>query len=273
MQARLAREGMQDDGASMMSDGHDLGDTGILRKNLFNQNLSDWAARYRKNKQHLEVTARDCEMLRAEVAKNQQLVDEAADAYEALEYKFDTQILAKFNETKATFDNATQQKCVLSIQLKENRNHKASMQREKKGLTADYERKHAELMRMAEVHDKLDHQLHMLTQQLGQLAHDRRRMERDLGDVHNNLKANTDLADEVSNEINHVHHGIRDSMDLHMLPGTRLEQSFNLSTSRGVLDVLSDDDDNQGVTAVGREMAAQSGRGTSNGKEMGAHNR
>ena len=59
---------------------HDLGiesdvghtaSSGLLRKKLYDQNLSDWSARYRKNKQGLDNLIKDCDALRADVAKHQ----------------------------------------------------------------------------------------------------------------------------------------------------------------------------------------------------------
>merc|ERR1712178_600535 len=84
-------------------------------------------------------------------------------------------------------------------------------------LIADYGRKHAELLRMTEVQDKLTMQLDHFAQQLGQLNKDRHRMERELHEVTHNLRAQSELADEVNNEIAHVQDGIKDSMDMNML--------------------------------------------------------
>lgn len=199
---------------------------GILRKKLYDQNLSDWSARYRKNKQNLDALVKDCDMLRQDVGKTQRDVDERAEGYKQLEDNYENVILAKFQETKAAYEAAQQQKGMLQVQISENRKNKSHLTRERKMLTNDYERKHAELMRMAEVHDKFDGQLGHLTQQLGQLTSDRRRMERELQEVQHNLRANTDLADEVNCEISHVQDGIKDSMDLHMAPAERLNASL-----------------------------------------------
>jgi len=200
---------------------------GILRKKLYDQNLSDWSARYRKNKQNLDALIKDFELLRTDVGKTQREVDERAEGYKQLEDNYENVILAKFQDTRAAYEVAMQQKGMMQAQISENRKHKAQLVRERKMLTNDYERKHAELMRMAEVHDKLDGQLSHLTQQLGQLTSDRRRMERELDEVQHNLRANTELADEVTSEISHVQDGIKDSMDLHMAPVERLNASQN----------------------------------------------
>lgn len=202
----------------------------MLRKKLYDQNLSDWTARYRKNKQNLDNLGKDCELLRTDIAKHQQEVDEREQGFKSLEDKFSHEIVEKFHETKTAYENATNQKSMLGAQLSENRKTKSTLTREKKLLTADYERKHAEMMRMAEVRDKLQMQLNQVSQQLGQLSTDRRRMERELDQVQHNLRANTELADEVHNEIEHVFDGIKDSMDLHMAPTSRMETS---TSSRG----------------------------------------
>lgn len=209
------------------------GQGGVLRKKLYDQNLSDWSARYRKNKQSLDCLARDCELLRGDVARQQQEADERAEAFNQLEDKFANEVMVKYTETKNAYELAMQQKNVLQVQLSENRKHKTQLAREKKLLSADYERKHSELMRMAEQRDKLDSQLAQLTHQLGHLTSDRRRMERELDHVQHNLRANTELADEVNCEIEHVFDGIKDSMDLHMAPLSRLETSSLTSSRNG----------------------------------------
>lgn len=193
-------------------------DGGILRKKLYNQPLSDWTARYRKNKQHLDNCSKDCEQLRVEVSRQQQEVDEREETYRCLEDKFQNDVLARYQDTKSSFDMAMQQKGMLSVQISENRKHKTQMTREKKMLTADYERKHAELMRMTEERDKLGNQLDHFLGQLRQLNSERHRMERELDEVTHNLRAHSELADEVNSEINHVQDGIKDSMHLHMGP-------------------------------------------------------
>jgi len=206
---------------------------GILRKKLYDQNLSDWSARYRKNKTNLDALAKDCDLLRVEVGKAQREVDDRAEGYKQLEDQYENVVLAKYQETKAAYEASMQQKSMLQVQISENRKNKSHLTRERKMLTNDYERKHAELMRMAEVHDKLDGQLAHLTQQLGGLTSDRRRMERELDEVQHNLVANTGLANEVNCEISHVQDGIKDSMDLHMAPNERLNASLgpNISIS------------------------------------------
>jgi len=198
---------------------------GVHRKKLYDKNLSDWSARYRKNKQSLEALAKDCDQLRNEVGKLQQEVDDRAEGYKQLEDRFDNQIAVKFQDTKTAYEVAKQQSSMLQAQMSENRKQKTQLLREKKILTADYERKHTELMSTCEVHDRLEGQLMQLTHQLDQMTSERRCMERELDEVHHNLRANTELADEVTNEISHFQDGIKYSVDLHMAPAVRPESS------------------------------------------------
>mmetsp|Transcript_72816 Transcript_72816/g.201888 ORF Transcript_72816/g.201888 Transcript_72816/m.201888 type:complete len:278 (-) Transcript_72816:146-979(-) len=221
-----------DDGGLGRPQTHAAPDGGVLRKKLYDQSLSDWSARYRKNKQNLETLVKDCEQLRLEVARHQQEVDERAETVRSLEEKFLTEVDTKYQETKSNYEMAMQQKGMLAVQISENRKQKQQLLRDKKMITADYERKHAELMRMTEVRDKLAMQLEHFTSQLGQINRDRQRMERELDEVNLNLKAHSDLADEVNSEIAHVQDGIKDSMDLHMALPSRMEMS---TSSRGGL--------------------------------------
>lgn len=197
----------------------------LLRRRLYDQNLSDWSARHRKNRQHLDHLAKDCELLKVEIAKQQQEVDDRAESLKQLDERYADEVLVKFNEAKANLEMMTQQKNMLAVQLSENRKHKAQLAKERKLLMADFERKHSELLKTAESRDKLESQLQQLSQHLAQLSGERRRMERELDAVQNNLRANTELADEVHHEIEHVCDGIKDSMDVHVMSGGRIEGS------------------------------------------------
>lgn len=199
---------------------------GILRKKLYDQNLSDWSARYRKNKQNLDALIKDCDILRQDVGKAQREADERADGFKNLEDHFENVTFQKYQDTKAAYEAALTQKASLQAQISDHRKHKTALAREKKTLRNDYERKHAECMRMREVQDKLDLQLRTLTQQLGGLTSDRRHMERELDEVQHNLKRNTDLADEESSDLADMQGGIRNSMDLCMTPAERVNTSI-----------------------------------------------
>lgn len=211
-----------------------LQDSGVSRKKLYDQNLSDWSARFRKNKIHLDNLGKECDVLRGEVKLHQGEVDARADQLRNLDNKFDVEVNARYQDSKSNFEVAMQQKGMLQVQLSENRKAKASFTREKKMLTSDYERKHAELMRTIEVRDKLEAQLSQLTQQLSQLTGDRRRMERELDEVQSTLRSNTDLADEVNSEIAHVRDGIKDSVELHMSPQDRIQSARGGSAQNSV---------------------------------------
>lgn len=191
------------------------GGTGpVARRRLYDQNLSDWSARVRKNKQNLDVLERDCNQLRAEVAKAQQETDDREDKLRQLEDRHVNEVMVKFNDAKGNFDVMTQQKQTLATQLSDYRKLKSHLTKERRVLQSDFERKHAERNRTAEARDKLEAQIEQLMQHLAQLSSERRRMERDLDTVQNNLRAHTDLADEVHTEIEHVRDGIKDSVDL-----------------------------------------------------------
>jgi chromosome segregation ATPase len=213
---------------------------GLLRKKLYDANLSDWSARYAKNRRNLESVTRDCQMLRAEVDKVQSEVDERADEYQRLEEKWLQDIKRRFDETKALLDRRTQEKADLSQQVTENRKLKASLLKEKRMLTADYERKHAELLRQAEVHDKVENQLMQATSHLLQLTTDRRRMERERDEVQLNLLGNKKLGDEVCSQINHVQDGMRDSLDLHLTPATGRPDSSTAPTAAIAIQAFQD---------------------------------
>jgi len=204
----------------------------IGRRRLYDQNLSDFTARFRKNKKHLDDFERECHQLRSEVAKQQQVVDEAADTLQRLEDRSVNEVAARYEDAKSNFEAQTQQKQSLAAQLTELRKLKAQLSKERKGLQSDFDRRHTERLRTVEARDKLEAQLEQLNQQLTQLSNDRRRMERELETVQNNLRAHTDLADEVHSEIEHVCDGIKDSIDL-TSASTRAEVSLIPAESGG----------------------------------------
>lgn len=191
-----------------------IGTGPAVRRRLYDQNLSDWSARVRKTKQNLEGISKDCEQLRCEVSKHQQEVDERAETFRQLEDRHMGEVLVKLGDVKANFDAATQLKNTLAFQLSDGRKLKAQLSKDRKSLQSDFERKHAEQLRAAEVRDQLEVQIEQLQHQLQQLTGERRRMEKELDMVQNNLRTQTDLADEVHSAIGHVVDGIKDSIEL-----------------------------------------------------------
>jgi len=210
---QISREALNDSG--LLGSSSVAGGTGpLLRRKLYDQNLSDWSARYKRNKQTLDTLSKECDVLRNQVAKHQAEVDDRAETLRQLDERCIGEVLVKSNEAKSNLEMMTQQKNMLAVQLSENRKVKAQVTKLRKLLQADFERKHAELLKTAESRDRLDAQVAQLTQNLAQLGGDRRRMERELEVVQSNLRANTELADEVHGEIEHVFDGIKDVLEI-----------------------------------------------------------
>merc|ERR1719420_201303 len=160
--------------------------------------------------------SKECEQLRALVAKHQSEVDMMEQAHENLERQYNNETLVRLRNAKEGYDEAQQAKGMLSLQLAEQRKLRTQLQRERKVLSADYNRKHAELTRMIEQRDRLEETLAQQSSHLGQLATDRRRMERELDSVQQNLRQNTDVVDEVTHDMSNVKEGIKDSVKCFM---------------------------------------------------------
>ena len=195
----------------------------MLRKKLFDQNVSDWASRYRKHKQSLDQITRDCDVLRSEVSKHQAEVNDRAQKMADLEDKYENQTLTKFAEIKAALELAGQRKQQFALEVGEARKLKTQLGKECKLLKADYERKHSELARGAETRDRLEQQLMSYTQQLNQVTSERQRLEKELELVQHNLRQHTELADEAHSEIERTCGGIKDSVQHHMATSLRLQ--------------------------------------------------
>jgi len=191
--------------------GSPMNQGGVLRKKLYDQNVADWSARYKKNKQTLENLKQDCEVLRSDVAKQQQEVDERAETFRQLDDRYSNEVVGRAADAKESHENAVHLRGQLQVQLSECRKTKAHLVREKNVLIADYERKQSELRRTAEARDKLESQSAQLAAQLGQVSAERRRMERELDLVHHSLRVHTKVADEVNNEIEHVFRSVKDA--------------------------------------------------------------
>merc|ERR1712100_466977 len=93
---------------------------------------------------------------------------------------------------------------------------KTAQTKERSALTADYDRKYAELNRMVERKDQLEVTLGGLTRSLSRLTSDRRNTERQLDLIQSHLRENTDMVDEINSEMRAVQDGIKDSVELHM---------------------------------------------------------
>merc|ERR1719235_2123252 len=191
-------------------------DNGVLMRRVYDQSLTDWASRYKKNKGALELMSKECEQLRGQVAKLQSEVDVMEQAYEGLERQFTNEIAVRHQNAKEGFDEAQQAKGMLSVQLADQRKLRAQLQREHKVISADYNRKHAELTRTIEQRDRLEETLSQQTAHHRQLTGDRRRMERELDYVQQNLRQNTDVVDEVTHDMVNVKEGIKDSVKCFM---------------------------------------------------------
>lgn len=202
-------------------------------KLVYDKPVTEWSARYKKNKSALENVMLQCEQLRHEVAKYQETVDAGEEELRHYEKVFTEEASMKLNEAKEGWQLAQQQRNMLTIQLGEQRKLKTALSKEKAALTADYDRKYAELNRTIEQKDRLDDRLNRFTQSLTKLTCDRRRDERELDLIQSHLRENTDIVDELSNEMYAVREGIKDSVDMHMPSPSKYEGSQGFeSTSR-----------------------------------------
>merc|ERR1712150_89772 len=106
----------------------------VLRKKLYDQNVAAWSARYKKNKQTLENLKQDCELLRNEVAKQQQDVDERAETFRQLEDHYSNKVVGRAADAKESHEHAVHLRGQLQVQLSECRKMKAQLVKEKNVL-------------------------------------------------------------------------------------------------------------------------------------------
>lgn len=186
-------------------------------KLLYDRSLSEWTSRYIKNKRELDRITTQCDQLRHEAHKLQESVEESTKSLKIAEEKYDVDLSAKFKVSKTNYESALEQKQILQNQIAENRKLKNTLHKERMSLTADYDRKYAELTITLERRAKLDEQLAKLSAHLGELVEERKRGEKQLSDIQTLLKENSELVDELNNDMVDVREGIKASVEQHML--------------------------------------------------------
>lgn len=195
-------------------------------KLLYDKSLSEWTSKYVKNKRELDRVTTQCDHLRHEAQKLQEQVEESTRTLKNMEDKYNNELSVRFQTAKANYENALQQKQILSNQIAENRKLRTTLNKEKGSLTADYDRKYAELTRTLEQRAKLDDQLAKVSQQLSDLSEERKRGERELMLIQNHLKENGELVDELNSDMLDVREGIRASVENHMMSSSMYKEPY-----------------------------------------------
>mmetsp|Transcript_47995 Transcript_47995/g.88338 ORF Transcript_47995/g.88338 Transcript_47995/m.88338 type:complete len:256 (-) Transcript_47995:136-903(-) len=193
-------------------------ETGVLTRRVYDQHLTDWSARYKKNKGALEIVGKECDQLRQQVAKLQAEVNLLEQNYADLAQQHSDEVVVRHEAAKEDLAEAQLSKTVVTQQLVEQRRFKAQLLKEHRLLNGDYNRKHDELATKVEEHDRIEEALQNQAAHLVQISNDRGRMERELASVHQNLRQNADVADEVNHDISDVLGGIKDSVKSYMSP-------------------------------------------------------
>eukprot|EP00391_Amoebophrya_sp_Ameob2_P008788 CAMPEP_0178993228 /NCGR_PEP_ID=MMETSP0795-20121207/6586_1 /TAXON_ID=88552 /ORGANISM="Amoebophrya sp., Strain Ameob2" /LENGTH=167 /DNA_ID=CAMNT_0020685263 /DNA_START=173 /DNA_END=676 /DNA_ORIENTATION=- len=152
--------------------------------------------------------------------KLQEEVEDSTRNLKSLEDRYNNDLTQRFQQSKANYEHALQQKQILQTQIAENRKLKQTLTKEKGSLTADYDRKYSELTKTLEQRSKLDDQLARLSQQLSDLAEERKRGERELSQLQGHLKQNSDLVETLHSDMVDVREGIKASVENHMLSST-----------------------------------------------------
>jgi len=182
-------------------------------KLLYDRSLSEWTSKYVKNKRELDRVSGQCDHLRHEAQKLQESVEESTRTLRNMEDRYNNELKVRFNQAKANYEVALQQKQVLSQQIAENRKLKNTLGKEKTSLTADYDRKYAELTKTLEQRAGLDDQLAKLSQQLSDLSEERKRGERELELIQEHLKQNSELVDALNGDMIDVREGVKASVE------------------------------------------------------------
>lgn len=186
-------------------------------KLLYDRSLSEWTSRYVKNKRELDRITVQCDQLRHEAHKLQDQVEDSTKILKGMENRYDMDLSAKFKASKTSYEAALEQKQILQNQIAENRRLKNTLAKERMSLTADYDRKYAELTITLEKRAKLDEQLAKLSAHLGELVEERKRGEKQLSGIQILLKENSELVDELNNDMVDVREGIKASVEHHMM--------------------------------------------------------
>lgn len=184
-----------------------------LNHKVFDKNVSNWASKVRVTKIQVDGVSKDVEALKGEVKQAQAEVDLLAVELQKMESRFLNELLLRVHEVKASYEGSAKQKVVIEKQLSTERKSKTRMEREKKMLASDYKRRHSELLRTIESHEKLEVQVAHLTQSLGQIGEERRKGERELQESRQFIRKEIDLAEEVNHKMADTLTGMHDAVD------------------------------------------------------------
>lgn len=99
----------------------------INTKLLYDRSLSEWTSKYQKNKRELDRVTTQCDQLRHEAQKLQNQVEKSTLELRQMENKYNNEIIIRFNNAKANYELAMQQKQILSNQIAENRKLKSTL--------------------------------------------------------------------------------------------------------------------------------------------------
>eukprot|EP00397_Hematodinium_sp_SG-2012_P051329 GEMP01060081.1.p1 GENE.GEMP01060081.1~~GEMP01060081.1.p1 ORF type:complete len:251 (+),score=51.81 GEMP01060081.1:87-755(+) len=202
-------------------------------KLVFDRSLSEWTARYRKNKTCLDAMCFQIYQIRQDLGKTQEDVDRREGDLQQLHDKMQNDVTIRAENAQKALQTAKSQQAHLNAQLSEQRKTKTKLAKDLSCLRGDYDRKYAELNRTVEQRIKLDSQLDQLTRTLGSISNDRKRMQHELGSITQHLAENTGTLQDISNEVTSVRAGIRNSVELHMQPPQRFDGSRHSEWSSG----------------------------------------
>lgn len=194
-------------------------------KLVFDKSLSEWTARYRKNKKCLDSVCFQCDHLRLEVTKAQDEVDKREEEIRHIDDKLHNEVYVRASNAKKSFEQAKAEQLHLNNKITEQRRIKQKLSKDLNSLRGDYDRKYAELNRTVEQHTKLEGQLDSLTKRLGAISNERRKMEQELGVINQCLLEGSGVLQDISTEVSNVRAGIRNSVDHHMAAPLRFENS------------------------------------------------
>jgi len=197
------------------ADWSDGGQNPLWKRRLYDQRLTDWASKCRRSRLDTESACNDIAQLRIEVARQQQEVDDSAEMLAFLESS-SVEVAAKFHKTMGDFEMMTQQRDTLAMQMAVGRKERARLSKEFKLLTADFDRRHKERCKMAEVRDQLDAQLSHLVEKHAFLSDERQKFELELTAASDSLLMETELAEQVHDHLADFSDGVRDSMYLYL---------------------------------------------------------
>jgi len=198
-------------------------------KVVYDRDLTEWRAKYKKNKQFLGDVSAQCETLRQEVAKAQTELATAEAEYANMDNEMTTKLAVRLTEAQQQFRDLKLGKGNVEQQLSEGRKLNRALKKKRDAMASDYDKRYMDLNKLLEQRGRMENQLNSLNAQLQRINGEKRGLEKELQDVEADLQNNTDRVENLRASMRSVRDGVHDSVALHLQTPSKFDHEHTSS--------------------------------------------